>query len=77
MAGKLYDVWYESYGRAHSRRKLAVTLDPKLWCGPMGRAKLDSIVREEFSDLSKALDAQIRITNRPDLKTVHLVKWIE
>lgn len=75
MAGKLFDVWYEPLGRAHSRQKIGVTIDPKAWDGVMGREKLDALVRAGFKDLSVAIDARIRVTDRPEQKTVVLVRW--
>jgi hypothetical protein len=75
MPGRLFDVWYEPFGRAAQRQKLGVTIDPKAWDGPMGRVKLDTLVRDGFTDLSLAFDARIRVTNRPEQETVVLVRW--
>jgi hypothetical protein len=76
MPGLLFDVWYEPFGRAAQRQKIGVTTDPKVWSGQMGREKLDALVRDGFKDLLMAVDARIRVTDRPEQKTVALVTWI-
>jgi hypothetical protein len=77
MPGKLFDVWYEPFGRTSQRQKIAVTVDPKAWDGTMGREKLDSLVKANFSDMLMAKKARLRVTNRPDQETVVLVRWSE
>ena len=76
MEGKLFDVWFLPTGRNRLRQKISVTTDPSSWGGSRGRNKLDSLVKDWFSDdLLCASRARIRVTTRPDEEVVIEIRW--